>query len=137
MLQVQTYLDKSPINGIGLYAKNDIPKGTIIWKFTNGLDRPYTTRSLIGMDELEKAFLEKYCFRYHGKLYLCVDDARFMNHSEYPNCNDVGDDKIKGSDIGYTMANRNIKAGEELTCDYRGFGVTPDDLEFNIQGLTI
>jgi SET domain-containing protein len=135
MLQIPTYLDKSPINGIGLYAKNDIPKGTVIWKLTRDVDKAYPTRNLIGMSDLERAFLEKYCFKYHGKLYLCNDDARFMNHSEYPNCVDMGEDKIKGSDIGYTMAARNIKAGEELTCDYRGFGVTPEDLEFNTHGV--
>jgi SET domain-containing protein len=38
MLLVKTRLDRSQISGIGLYADEFIPKGTIIWRFTPGLD---------------------------------------------------------------------------------------------------
>jgi len=137
MLLVKTYLNTSKINGIGIYAKHDIPKNTIIWKFTHGVDKIYTLKNLIGMPDLDREFLETYCFKYHGKLYLCVDNSRFMNHSEEPNCIDIGDDNIKKSDVGYTMTARHILAGEELTCDYRGFGVTAEDLEFNTEGVII
>jgi len=33
MFLVKTYLDKSKIRGIGLFADEFIPKGTLIWKF--------------------------------------------------------------------------------------------------------
>lgn len=33
MLLVNTYLDKSDIEGIGLFASNSIKKGDIVWKY--------------------------------------------------------------------------------------------------------
>jgi len=36
-----------------------------------------------------------------------------MNHADAPNCDDSGDT--------FTVARRDIAAGEELTCDYRSF----------------
>lgn len=46
-------------------------------------------------------------------MVLCGDNARFMNHSFEPNCDDDGGE--------FTTAARDIEAGEELTCDYRRF----------------
>ncbi|TIX82308.1 MAG: SET domain-containing protein-lysine N-methyltransferase, partial [Mesorhizobium sp.] len=31
MLLVDVYLDKSRIQGIGVFAKNHIPRGTLVW----------------------------------------------------------------------------------------------------------
>lgn len=56
-------------------------------------------------------------------LVLCGDNARFMNHSFEPNCDDR---------TGVTFALRDILAGEELTCDYRVF-----DLESANDGLAL
>ena len=44
MLLVKTYLDKSPIHGIGVFAAERIPKGTKIWRFVDGFDRCYTPK---------------------------------------------------------------------------------------------
>ena len=33
MLLVKTYLDRSPIHGLGVYAAERIRKGTKIWRF--------------------------------------------------------------------------------------------------------
>jgi hypothetical protein len=38
MLLVKTRLGQSLISGIGLFADQFIPKDTIIWKFTEGVD---------------------------------------------------------------------------------------------------
>lgn len=136
MMLVKTKLSLSGIHGIGLFADEFIPKGTIIWKYSSGLDRAFTEEELVGMSALNREFLETYCFKYFGKYYLCVDDARFMNHSTKPNCTDVGVENIKDNDLGYTATLRDIEAGEELTCDYSFFGGTEEDLEFNLFGLT-
>jgi hypothetical protein len=53
---------------------------------------------------------------------LCGDNAKFMNHSFEPNCDDV--------DGPYTVTKRDIATDEELTCDYRLF-----DLESARDGL--
>jgi SET domain-containing protein len=42
-----------------------------------------------------------------------------MNHSEEPNCDDIGS--------YITLAARDIQPGEELTCDYRVFDVASRD----------
>ena len=39
MLLIDTYLDKSPIQGIGVFAKNPIAKGTSIWRLDQRFDR--------------------------------------------------------------------------------------------------
>ena len=35
MLLVKTYLDKSPIAGIGLFAAEPIAAGTLVWKLSD------------------------------------------------------------------------------------------------------
>src|SRR4051812_5976968 len=109
MLLVKTKLSPSGIHGIGLCSGEFIPKGTVIWKYSPGLDRVFTEEQLKAMNELDRHFLETYCFKYFGKYYLCVDDARFMNHSAHPNCMDIGEEQIKDNDLGYTMANADIQ----------------------------
>ncbi len=135
MLLVKTKLSLSGIHGIGLFADEFIPKDSVVWKYSKALDRVYAQVELDKMDKLDKEFLETYCFKYHGKYYLCVDDARFMNHSEKPNCTDIGVDDVTENDLGSTIAKVDIQKGEELTCDYSFFGGDDDDLKFNLTGL--
>jgi uncharacterized protein len=135
MLFVKTKLSYSPIHGIGLFANEFIKKGSVIWRFTPTLDRVYTQQELNSQTPHDKNFLETYCFKYFGKYYLCVDDARFMNHSSTPNCTDIGVDEIKDNDLGYTAALTDILPGEEITCDYRNFGGADEDDAFNLEGV--
>ncbi len=52
-----------------------------------------------------------------GRLILCSDDARFMNHSERANtASDTSADPY-----GVDIAVRDIAPGEELTTDYTSF----------------
>ena len=44
MLLVKTYLDKSPIHGLGVFAAERIPRGAKIWRFVEGFDRCYTPK---------------------------------------------------------------------------------------------
>ncbi len=58
---------------------------------------------------------------YDGKLkvwVLCADDGRFFNHSDNPNCREEKDSKYFQ---GRTIAIKDIKQGEEMTCDYFEF----------------
>lgn len=111
---VKTYLDKSPINGIGLFANQFIEKGTIIWKFTIFVDRTYSKHIVVNMEECDmKDFIKKYSYLDNDTwphYVLCVDDARFMNHAENSNTSN-GENKT-------TIANRDIEIGEEITCNY-------------------
>lgn len=119
MLYVKTRLGQSQISGIGLFADQFIPKGTIIWRFTPGLD--------LALDEAQfQAYKDQYdCGRLQDYIYrskisqrhiLCVDDARFINHSSQPNTVDTMEDVE-----GLTIASRDILPGEEITSDYQAF----------------
>ena len=114
MLLVRTYLAPSSIHGIGLFAAEPIPAGSLVWAFDKTIDRVIS-------DEEYKALLpigQDFVWRYHfqeedGTRIMCGDDARFMNHSDHPN--------LKDDPIGPTTAARDIAIGEELTCNYTNF----------------
>lgn len=128
MLRVKTKLGASPISGIGLFADEFIPKGTIIWEFDPFSDITYTESELNGANELYKDFLTTYCFKYEKIYYLCVDNARFFNHSDLPNCYS---NNFNSKKIGDTRALIDIEIGTELTDDYSNFGLTNEDNDWN------
>lgn len=119
MLLVKTKLGLSKISGIGLFADQFIPKDTIIWKFTEGVDVKITDERL---QELENEYplkdLKKYLYRSKSSHLhiLCGDDGRFINHSFEPNTTDTSED-----DEGFTIASHDIQPGDEITSDYHGF----------------
>jgi SET domain-containing protein len=118
MLLVKTYLDRSRIHGIGLFAAERIPAGTVIWRRSPEIDLLLDSDQLGRLHPAARAQIEKYTYldRMLGRLVLCGDDARFFNHSEAPNCHDFPDE-----DGGTTVAARDIEEGEELTSNYAAF----------------
>jgi uncharacterized protein len=115
-LLVETYLKETPDKGLGLFAKQFVPKGTSIYTDDYSFDRTFTNAQVEKMSALMQAHVHKYATYQKAKdeWYLCADNARFWNHSEHPNT-DWDDDK------SMMAANRDIQAGEELTCNYRQF----------------
>lgn len=116
MLLVRTFLDKSPIQGIGVYAREKIAGGQLIWRLDERFDR------LIPLDVCEaqtgpvRDYLERYTYPRRRDPRFVVfeaDDARYMNHADQPNCD------FSDGDVAYSL--RDIEAGEELTCDYNAF----------------
>ena len=110
MNQVKTYIDKSSIEGIGLFAGEFIPKGTLIWK-PSGLDRIYTKDEYenIKISDFEKDYMKRYTFGKGDLRIFCSDEMRYCNHSDTnPNLG------------GYLtqIALRDIQPGEEITQDY-------------------
>lgn len=130
MLKIKTYLDKSLVNGIGIFAGEDIPKGKIIWEFNPLVDLVYSGQEWgkltegISAESLEH--VQKYAYKSSGKYYLCVDSAQFMNHQsdQYNVGNNPENDTM--------FARREIKRGEELLCNYFEY-CDPDD--YNITFL--
>lgn len=125
MLMVRTFVDKStiPNAGLGCFAAEDIVAGAKIWELNPLIDRIYTEESMQAFTEIQRQFIETYAYKHHGLYFLCVDNGRFFNHSEYPNtCESTG---------YATFAARDIKTGEELLSDYSRFGSTEDDRQFN------
>lgn len=114
MLRIPTYVAPSPIAGVGLFSASDLPAGEIIWGYTEGVDRRLAPDELAAIPEALRSWLSHYLYLDENGLYvLCGDNAKFMNHADDPNCDDSGDI--------HTLTRRPVKAGEELTCDYRQF----------------
>ena len=114
MFHIPTVLGPSEIHGTGVFAATDIPSGTIIWTFNPEVDWEMTDAQFRSFPEPFRTKLLRYCYQDErtGLYVLCGDNAKFMNHRNEPNCDDSGRS---------TIANRDIRAGEELTCDYRSF----------------
>src|SRR5436190_11539229 len=64
MLLVKTYLDKSPISGIGLFAAEPIEEGTLVWKLSN-LDIVIHEQDLKAMNltDLQMHFMETFPYK--------------------------------------------------------------------------
>ena len=117
MLLVATELRESRIHGIGLFAAQQIKKGTPVWRFSSLIDLRLEHGIIQRLALPARSQIDSYVYldnRTH-ELILCGDDARFFNHSPIPN---VIDDP---SDPHLCIAARDIEFGEELTQDYRSF----------------
>jgi SET domain-containing protein len=112
MLLIKTYLDRSPIHGIGVFAGEPIRKGARIWCFVEGYDRAFSPRQFARLPRAARSFLDSYGYRVDGEILLTVDNDRHTNHSDTPNARWVN---------GYVIALRHIRKGEEITNDYREF----------------
>lgn len=115
MLLVRTRVAPSAIHGRGLFARDAISEGEAVWHFHEGADLVLPPDLADQM--CRPAFLATYGHScpVTGKIMICLDDARFINHSWTPNL-------TSWAPIGLCMVNRavrDIAAGEELTIDYR------------------
>jgi SET domain-containing protein len=116
MLLVDVFLDKSPIQGLGVFAKQRIAKGTLIWQLDLRFDRLIETAIYEAQTGPVKDYLDRYAYPKRSDPRFIVfeaDDARFMNHNDDPNC-DFSKEQV-------AHALRDIAAGEEMTCDYNVF----------------
>lgn len=122
MLLVKTYLRPSPIDGIGCFAAEFISSGSPVWRFVPCFDVLLPPSFCAEMCNAE--FLERYAQQcpITGYFILCADDARFVNHSDDPN---VGAQAPLFDPANIHNAMRDIRRGEELTCDYRVGDVAP------------
>jgi SET domain-containing protein len=113
-------LRPSPIEGIGVFAIRDIPKGTrTIFSKPNPNDKwiPVSKEEVSKMPAHAQHIItnyslydeENYFIPDHG--FKKVDICLFLNHSEQPNV-------ISIDDGDYFEATRDIAAGEELLIDY-------------------
>ncbi len=122
MLLVKTKLGPSKIHGIGLFFVFFISKGTVIWKFVPGFDLKFTRQEVDAFPQITQDFIHFYDYVSYNTGYyiLCVDNARFTNHSKNPNMidNDVLGVVVENTDgEGASIALRDINLGEELTYD--------------------
>lgn len=126
MLRVKTKLGSSGIHGIGLFAAEFIPKGTVTWEYDPEFDTAFTKEQVERMPVPAQAIFWHYAYfdKELNKYVLCADDQRFINHSEN-NGNNI--ESTPHQDV----AIKDIEIGEELLCDYYKF----DDSYFDRIGL--
>lgn len=124
MLLIKTKIGASSVHGTGLFAEQFIPKGTITWEWNPEFDISFDQSLVETLPELQKNYVLYYAYldQELGKLVLCADNQRFINHSKNTNI-----DSTPRRDV----ANRDIQIGEELLCDYNLF----DNTYFNRIGL--
>ena len=125
VLLIRTSIGKSEIDGVGLFADEDIKKGTIIWRYEPPIDQEYTLEEINKLSPVLQEFMAKYAYLHGrtGKYILCGDNARFTNHSDTPNMLAHYPENLEE---GIDIAARDIRRGEELTCDYNSFDLTSD-----------
>lgn len=100
----------SPEIGYGIFAIQDIPLGTITW-VRDQLDRTFSKDEIDRMSEANRENLLKYTYRdKNGDYFFCWDLTRYVNHSYVPNS--------MITPLGFELAIRDIKAGDEITNDY-------------------
>jgi uncharacterized protein len=126
MLLVRTELKESNIHGIGLFAKEFIPKNTIIWRFTPGFDLKFSKEQILILPDLLKIYICKYAWKStKSKLYcFSSDNGKFFNHSNNPNTNSFY--KSDEEEV-ITIAIRDIKIGDEITDNYESFEKNIED----------
>ncbi|MGL5837192.1 MAG: SET domain-containing protein [Sphingorhabdus sp.] len=116
MLLVETYVAPSTIEGVGVFAATDIPAGAEIWRFAPAFDRVFTPEEVEALGPVQRDYVDRYGYSHMADRSMVVveaDNGRFMNHSDRPNTD------FTRPDVGYAI--RDIKAGEELLCDYGEF----------------
>jgi SET domain-containing protein len=124
MLKVRTYLDRSPIHGIGLFSNQKIMAGSMVWEFNPAVDLVYSLEQwdLLKASIAAQSFVNliRLSYKEKGFIVLCMDNAQFMNHSE------IHDNVVHGVSKSKMHAVRNIARGEELLCNYLSYS-DPDD----------
>jgi SET domain-containing protein len=113
MLLVKTALKPSSIQGNGLFAAERICAGRVIWTFSPGLDVIFRLDAVESLPATVRGFLDRFSIFDHTGDYLivCLDDARFINHSSFPNTR-------LDEDCATLTAAVDIEPGEEITEKY-------------------
>jgi SET domain-containing protein len=112
MLLIETYIAESPGMGFGLFSKNFIKKDTVIWEFVEGFDIAVHVDEYKKLNDVQKAFVDKYFWKEGDYLYSSCDYSNFQNHSYNPNSIAIGEKMV---------AARDIQANEEILVDYQTF----------------
>ncbi|MDX1775954.1 MAG: SET domain-containing protein-lysine N-methyltransferase [Desulfobulbales bacterium] len=125
MLCIKTYLDRSVIHGIGLFAGQDITAGTLVWELHRAVDHAYTLDqwNTLKADISCHSFanLLRLSYKEDGLIYVCMDNAQFMNHSEAL-CNVAHYGPLKSR----MYAVKHIAGGEEILCNYLSYSDADD-----------
>ena len=119
MFLIDTYLDKSKIQGVGVFAKENIKKGQLIKEVRPDFEIEFNKDNLPKMPLALAKFINTHAYeRELGSkiLVMGIDNEKYLNHSNNPSVNDNG------------IALKDIKIGDEITVDYKDFDVNINKL---------
>ena len=112
MLLIDTYLDKSKIHGVGVFAKENAKKGEKIKEVRTEFEIEFNSENLPKMPLSLAKFIDTHSYErvLGSKIFVMgIDNEKYLNHSIDPSVNDEG------------IALKDIKIGDEITIDYRDF----------------
>ena len=110
----------SPVEGIGVFAIRDIPRGCRnMFSITDGIDEyiELLKTEVAALPDHSKRLVETYCLYDEQHYYVPasgfkkMDLVNFLNHSDEPNIISINEGE-------FFEAIRDIKSGEELLVDY-------------------
>lgn len=105
----------SPEIGYGVFAKEFIPKGTIVY-VKDSLEIEVTPKKYEKLDEYARSVVDKYSYRdERGYRIVSWDFAKYVNHSCNRNTVSTG--------YGFEIAVRDILPNEEVTDEYGIFNL--------------
>ncbi|KOO24251.1 nuclear protein set [Chrysochromulina tobinii] len=113
--------------GMGIYAEEDIPAGSLVWRFELGVSASeYSTEEcmqakLATLSVEEATELLDHTYVRQGRIFNPHLDGPLINHSLEPNCSVRAGDSESGS-----YAIRDIKKGEEITENYNSYDAKKD-----------
>ena len=85
MLTVKTHLAPSKIHGIGLFASEEIPAKSILWKYNRFVDKIISKQAFLKIcSDLDFNALQHFLnstYKKNNKYFYLTDNARFINHS--------------------------------------------------------
>ena len=105
----------SPEIGYGVFAKEFIPKGTVVY-VKDSLEIEVTPKKYLKLDDYARSVVDKYSYRdERGYRIVSWDAAKYVNHSCSRNTISTG--------YGFEIALRDIQVDEEITDEYAIFNL--------------
>jgi len=112
LFKTEVKVATDPRMGLGLFATEFIPKGSVVWKFVEGVDIKISIDEVEQMSEAQQEYFKKYAWVERDYYYDSCDHTNFINHSYQPNLDNTQD---------VTISLRDIEPGEELFTNYADF----------------
>ena len=118
MIHIKYRLKNSKIHGVGLFANENIKKGSLVYSTSPLLDVNISKDKFKSLDDKEKQEIRWWGFwdAPNNVWHVDFDVSKFINHSFNGNLT-----QDKNNKDAYLATSRNIKLGEELTQNYLEF----------------
>lgn len=121
-------LKPSGVAGLGIFAAQPIPRGTLIWKYDSAIVKEHDEASLVAAlgalpSDAERVELLEHVYGWEGAIHEILDDGKFWNHSTAEHGQNTGDhpDGSPPGDSVSSYALCDIEAGSELLDDYTSY----------------